>query len=218
MRFHLELRLFLTAILTSEISAFSAATRLSLSEARATVESLLPTMQSFECNVELNDPELGQALERVKEAAIASDKIFDPEAVAGTWRVVHAPHLDFLSNFALTKFPTIEYYLTGDGKMASSVQYRSNIFGEGWLNTAGYYRVEESTGNVRIVFDKTWWNIGLSPRPTPPEEGDFPQLIQSLGEIGFMENLSFFPIEYVDEKLAIFKFFGFAITAANWQV
>ena len=145
--------------------------------------------------------------------------------VAGTWRVVHAPHLYFLANFALAKFRPIEYRLTGNQEMAASVQYRSLLGNfRGWLSTSGTYDMESTTtGNgkpgvlVRIVWDKCWWNIGEKSRPTSPQDGDFANIIQFLGMIGFIELLSFFPIRYVDDELAIFTFFGLRITAAKCE-
>ena len=179
-------------------------------EPRILVHRLIPSAAQ-----ELNDPDLGNALERLREASRLTDTTFEPKAVAGRWRVVHAPHLAFLSKFVLCKFQPIEYYLTSDGRMAASVRYKSSIFGEGWLSTAGYYTTEGST--VRIVWNQTWWNNSPMERPSPPEEGFQADLIQSLGEIGFIEPLSFFPIQYVDEDLAIFKFFGFTITASRFD-
>ena len=191
--------------------------------------------------IELNDSELGSYIsnllsiclqeeesnQNANSGAFASNNFrsFEPVQVAGTWRVVHAPHLWFLAKFALAKFRPIEYCLTADGTMASYVRYQSFVGDyQGWLCTSGTYRLdEENNGDlnnqqpplVRIVWDKCWWNIGNTERPTVPEKGDFATWIQELGMIGFIEPLSFFPILYVDDKLVVFSFFGLQITAAK---
>jgi len=165
--------------------------------------------------IELNDAVLGAHISDLLSEATEETKVFNPANVAGTWQVVHAPHLAFLSNFVLSKFRPIEYYLEADGKIASSVRYNSFVAGYGWLSTAGYYDVDPQNGNVRIVWDRCWWSTGYLDRPTPPEDGFLAPLIQSLGMIGFLEGLSFFPIGYVDETLATFYFFGLRITATK---
>ena len=166
----------------------------------------------------LNDPTLGKCIDQLLEesSSIPETKVFDPISVAGCWQVIHAPHLAALSNFALSKFRPIQYYLTDDLKMASSVRYNSFVFGYGWLSTSGYYEIDtENNGNVKIVWDKAWWNPEFLDRPTPPEDGFLPGLIQSLGTAGFIESLSVFPIGYVDEDLVVFYFSGLKITAAK---
>jgi len=212
----LVLLLHYTAILPTTLAFSLTNNQLATpSEARTLVEKLIPTVNT------LNDPDMGKALESLQATARKEDLVFDPEAVAGKWRVVHAPHLAFLSQFALAKLQPIEYYLTPDLKMATSVRYRSNLYGEGWLNTAGYYTTtateDSPTGTVSIVWDEVWWNNKATERPTPPNEGFLAEFVQSLGTLGFFENLSFFPIRYVDNDLTIFEFFGFTITAARYD-
>lgn len=159
----------------------------------------------------LDDGTLGKWVKELESSADESTVVFDPAAVAGMWRVIHAPHISLLSKL-FARFSPIEYHLTSNLKMTSCVKYTTGD-AAGWLCTAGFYTVEPSSGNVKIVWDQAWWNVEERDRPTPPEQGIFPATIQKLGEIGFIEPLSFFPVKYVDQDFAIFQFFGFTITA-----
>ena len=161
----------------------------------------------------LDDSNLGDFLKTLESTADESNLRFDPKEVAGMWRVIHAPHIEFLSKL-FAQFTPIEYHLTPDLKMTSCVKYTTSMANtSGWLCTSGFYTVEASTGKVKIVWNKAWWNADERERPTPPEEGTFAAIIQTLGKIGFIEPLSFFPVKYVDKDFAIFQFFGFTISA-----
>eukprot|EP00977_Amphora_coffeiformis_P022439 scaffold10861_cov180-Amphora_coffeaeformis.AAC.26 len=161
----------------------------------------------------LGDGNLGNFLKTLESTTDESNLRFDPKEVAGTWRVIHAPHIEFLSKL-FARFSPIEYHLTPDLKMTSCVKYTTSVGGaSGWLCTSGFYTVEVFTGNVKIVWDRVWWNADERERPTPPEQGSFADVIQILGKIGFIEPLSFFLVKYVDKEIAIFQFFGFTISA-----
>ena len=161
----------------------------------------------------LDNPVVGKWVKELESTTEKSTLQFDPKTVAGMWQVIHAPHIAFLSKL-FAKFSPIEYHLTEDLKMTSCVKYTTSTGGaSGWLCTSGYYMTELDKGIVRIVWDKVWWNAAERQRPTPPEDGIFPGTIQRLGEVGFIEPLSFFPVKYVDDQFAIFQFFGFTITA-----
>lgn len=183
-----------------------------LDEARQRISDIIGSNGGI---IKLDDGILGASIDDLLAEATDKNKIFNPENVAGTWRVVHAPHLAFLSNIVLAKFNPIEYHLSTDGKMASSVRYNSFIAGYGWFCTSGSYHIDPTNGNVRITWDKCWWNTEYLARPTPAEEGTWPSLIQSIGMVGFIQRLSFFPIAYVDNDLVTFYFFGFSITACR---
>ena len=180
--------------------------------ARSSVRTQIRNYIRGNGTIGLDDSTIGEFLKTLESTADESTLRFDPKEVAGSWRVIHAPHIAFLSN-VFAQFAPIEYHLTQDLKMTSCVKYTTSIGGAtGWLCTSGFYTVEPSTGNVKIVWDKTWWNVERE-RPTPPEEGIFSTFIQKLGEIGFIEPLSFFPVKYADKDFAIFQFFGFTISA-----
>jgi hypothetical protein len=172
----------------------------------------------------LDDAVVGRLLKELQSTPErANHRSFDPQRVAGTWRVIHAPHLAVLSKVVQATFSPIEYHLTKEGHMAASVQYALPLAKlAGWLCTSGYYYVDDdtveatsagSTTVVQIVWNRAWWNADRRVRPTPPEEGLFPTSIQRLGMLGFRKSLSFFPVDYVDEEIAIFRFLGLHITA-----
>jgi hypothetical protein len=168
----------------------------------------------------LDDAVVGRLLKELQSTPErANHRSFDPQRVAGTWRVIHAPHLAALSKVVQATLSPIEYHLTKEGQMAASVQYVVPMAKlEGWLCTSGYYdyTVEATTPGttvVQIVWNRAWWNADRRARPTPPEEGLFPASIQRLGMLGFRKSLSFFPVDYVDEEIAIFRFLGLHITA-----
>jgi hypothetical protein len=191
---------------------------------------------------QLDDDNVGDLIQQLLHTTTSQPRVldldFDPKTVAGTWKVIHAPHIVWLSNVLLlgtTKFGPIEYHLTVNQQITSCVKYttttttipfwnrRHSQSSGGWLCTSGYYTNDsddcDTTTNdnsntvVRIVWDMVWWNTEPYERPTPPNEGSFPNSIQGLGTLGFVEPLSFFPVLYVDEQFVVFQFFGLTITA-----
>ena len=163
---------------------------------------------------------LGGAVKELLSDAPTPKPIVDFGNVQGTWRVVHAPHIDTLSSIALTTFDPIEYRISADGGIASYVRYNSKIFGAGWLCTDGTIAnvAEAARPEVRIVWDRVWWQIGGAPDapPTDPDaEGAaaLRDVVQAVGKAGFIEPLSVFPVRYVDEELGIFNFQAFTVTA-----
>jgi hypothetical protein len=126
----------------------------------------------------------------------------------GTWQVIYAPHIRILEKFTFTTYD-VSYSFRNDGTMVSYVRYASPLFQSGWLNTAG--RVERVTDVVcRVVWDQIWldWNSEAQ-GPSGASETDahvLPGLIQSVGERGFVEGVSRFPVLYLDDDLCVFEF------------
>lgn len=181
--------------------------------ARSTVRTQIRNYVQASGTTGLDDRRIGELVKALESTADESTLRFDPKEVAGMWRVFHAPHIESLSKF-FVRFSPIEYHVTKEMEMTSCVKYVTSLGGaSGWLCTSGFYTVEPSAATVRIIWDKAWWNSDERERPTPPGQGIFPDLIQSLGKIGFIEPLSFFPVKYVDKDFVIFQFFGFTISA-----
>ena len=139
---------------------------------------------------------------------------------AGVWRVVNAPHIDTLSSLALTRFDPIEYHIGADGSIASFVRYDSRLFGKGWLCTDGTVSNCEQflqKPQVRIVWDRIWWAPRDSTRPPRPDEGALADIVQTLGKLGFVEELSVFPVRQFlpQEGVAAFNFQSFTVTTAK---
>ena len=160
-----------------------------------------------------NDAALTAAVKQLVAEAPTPHKV-DFLSTSGRWQVVNAPHIDTLSAFALTSFSPIEYILTPEGGISSFVRYRSNIFGTGWLCTDG--SIENVAGTipkVKIVWDRIWWSPTDSDDPPTFEEGALSALVQAIGQLGFIEDLSIFPVRFVGEDLAVFNFQSFTVTA-----
>ena len=201
----------LTLCVAASTALVAPLTARSRSEARTQIRDYLQELTGNN----LDDERLGGLLSRLESTADDEGTLqkFDPKAVAGMWQVIHAPHIAFLSKL-FARFSPIEYHLTEDLKMTSCVKYVTSTGNtSGWLCTSGYYTVQPEKGIVKIVWDTAWWNADQRDRPTPPGEGVFPTTIQKLGEVGFIEPLSFFPVKYVDNDFCIFQFFGFTISA-----
>ena len=113
---------------------------------------------------------LGEHIKDVLRDVPAYSKPVDFASVAGTWRVVHAPHIDTLSQLALTTFDPIEYVIAADGSITSNVRYSSKLVGSGWLCTDGTIEnvVGESTPMVKIVWENIWWAPTELRRHRPP--------------------------------------------------
>ena len=204
---------FLSSLLVSAVALVPPTANHRL-DARAQIRNYIQGEQGIAAPPALDDERLGKLISRLLESTGDQSTLqFDPKAVAGMWRVIHAPHIAFLSKL-YARFSPIEYHLTEDLNMTSCVKYVTSVGNaSGWLCTSGYYTMEPEKNLVRIVWSRAWWNADKRDRPTPPEQGRYPATIQRLGEIGFIEPLSFFPVKYVDEEFAIFQFFGFTITA-----
>ena len=130
------------------------------------------------------------------------------EFAKGKWRVCYAPHIRILEKVTLTTYDVYYEFPTPD-TMVSYVRYQSPLFQSGWLNTAG--RVESVTDNVcRVVWDQIWLDLNEEnegpSKASETEKHLFPRLIQALGEKGFAEGVSRFPVLFLDSDLCVFQF------------
>jgi hypothetical protein len=191
---------------------------LSLSCALTTSPPLARVKSRIAESVKRDDAALGDAIsELLAQSPFPGSQVNFPRT-AGTWQVVHAPHIDTLSKVALTSFDTIDYVLDGRGGITSNVRYSSPVLGSGFLCTDGTIANDPDgdTARVRIVWDRIWW----APRDEgegPPtfEEGALGPLVQSIGRAAFIEPFSVFPVRYVDDDLAAFNFASFTVAAAR---
>ena len=143
------------------------------------------------------------------------------EFAQGKWRVCYAPHIRILEKVTLTSYDVYYEFPTPD-TMVSYVRYQSPLFRSGWLNTAG--RVESVSDNVcRVVWEQIWWDWNEeSEGPSKASETEkhvLPRLIQALGEKGFAEGVSRFPVLFLDSDLCVFQFqlIGTKICATRQQ-
>lgn len=128
----------------------------------------------------------------------------------GTWQIVFAPHIRILSLLLQTRFDV--YYLFQPGnKMLSNVKYSSRLFGTGHLSTFGSYSLETQAGTqpvTKITWDRIWWDV-LDEAPSLEEEVDkhvLPGVIQAVGKAAFVEGVSVFPVQFLDDDLCVFLF------------
>jgi|EP00900_Chrysochromulina_parva_P007911 hypothetical protein len=177
----------------------------------------LPALERVRSLVAAEAPRSDGALalavkELVEEASLPA--LIDWKQVAGTWRVVNAPHIDTLSSVLFTKFSPIEYVLGPSGEIASYVRY-SGLPGTGWLCTDGTIENVADSGRptVKVVWDRIWWVPSGTTSHPAFEDGAFSPLIQALGRLGFIEDLSVFPVRFVQDDVAVFDFQSFTVTA-----
>uniref|UniRef100_A0A0G4HTV7 Plastid lipid-associated protein/fibrillin conserved domain-containing protein n=1 Tax=Chromera velia CCMP2878 TaxID=1169474 RepID=A0A0G4HTV7_9ALVE len=135
----------------------------------------------------------------------------------GVWQVAHAPHIRKLSKLLLCKLGPVEYSISQKGSQISSYcLYQSPFIGRGWLAAAGGLVREKPGGageeTVTVVFDSFRWEP-LKDRPTILRPGDGKKMkslvdvvVQKLGELTFFENLSLFPVRFLDDRLCLFDF------------
>jgi len=126
----------------------------------------------------------------------------------GQWEVFCAPHISGLSQTFGTTFDPIRYTLKEGGVLVSNVKYSSSLFKEGWLSASG--TMEASGSNtLQIHFDKFWVDFGsqsLREEHGQGEEKPWDRFVMVLGKLGFISAFSFFPVDYVDESIAVFNF------------
>lgn len=177
----------------------------------------LPALERVRSLVAAGVPRSDGALESAVKALVEEASLpalIDWKQVAGTWRVVNAPHIDTLSSVLFTKFSPIEYVLGPSGEIASYVRYYG-LPGTGWLCTDGTIEnvAESGRPTVKIVWDRIWWVPGGTTSPPAFEDGAFSRLVQGLGRLGFIEDLSVFPVRFLQDDVAVFNFQSFTVTA-----
>jgi hypothetical protein len=125
----------------------------------------------------------------------------------GTWRVMHAPHIEALASLFRVRFD-VSYTLDEADGISSDVRYEGadgSPWGDGWLSTRGRWEAIDDAA-VRIVWDEIWWTPGApAPAPSRPP-GRVADAVQALGRAGMIESVSVFPIELVDPSVCAFRF------------
>uniref|UniRef100_A0A6U0ESK7 Plastid lipid-associated protein/fibrillin conserved domain-containing protein n=1 Tax=Helicotheca tamesis TaxID=374047 RepID=A0A6U0ESK7_9STRA len=139
------------------------------------------------------------------------------QVATGTWKVVYAPHMTTMAKLGGGEFQ-VEYILRDDLTMDSHARYDFPLFKQrGYLSVSGTY------GSVndlvcRVDFDQSW----VKQLPVDEDiivEKDVPyqsitevpdsaskQVITTIGKLFFLEQVSVFPISYLDDDLCVFDF------------
>ncbi len=189
----------------------------------ASVPSPVPAVERVRSLVAAGAPRSDSTLASAVKALVADASppaVVDWKQVAGTWRVINAPHIDTLSSVLFTKFSPIEYVLGPRGEISSYVRY-SGLPGNGWLCTEGTIEnlpADDERPAVKIVWDRIWWVPGAADAPPAFEQGALGPLVQGLGRLGFIEGLSVFPVRFVQDDMAVFNFQSFTVTAQRQAV
>jgi hypothetical protein len=128
----------------------------------------------------------------------------------GTWQICFAPHIRVLSRLLQTDFDVL-YIFQPNQMLLSNVRYTSSLFGSGHLSTNGSYTLQATEAGkqvCKIKWNRIWWDVSDD---APTLEGDIdkhilPTVIQVVGKAAFVEGVSVFPVQYLDQDLCVFLF------------
>ncbi|KAG2491879.1 hypothetical protein HYH03_009831 [Edaphochlamys debaryana] len=128
----------------------------------------------------------------------------------GTWQVFYAPHIANMSSAMGTRFEPIQYRLSGSF-LVSNVKFSNPLLGDGWLS-AGGTMARKYDDAVEVMFDRFWVDLGAGNlrADLPPDAATSllsPDGVTGfLGRAAFFPQLAVFPVMYLDNDLAVFKF------------
>lgn len=128
----------------------------------------------------------------------------------GTWKVVYAPHMTTMAEIGGGSLD-VSYILSEDGTMIShAVCTFPWLWPRGCvvLSVSGTFSSVSSTV-CRVDFDRAWVTLD-SKEPYAafedvPENGS-KDIISSLGQLFFLEQVSVFPVSWLDDNLIVFDF------------
>lgn len=145
----------------------------------------------------------------IKSGLIINELIeFSPiinfDKIDGTWKVIHGPHFGILEKILNVKFEYINYIIKGN-KIETRVKYKG--WGGGELTASG--NLKFNGDDCKIKFNDFGFYPGNSEEPFAEN------VIQGISELFFFEDLSFFPIVYLDEELCTFKFPALGVKIAS---
>lgn len=127
----------------------------------------------------------------------------------GTWKVVYAPHMTSMADLGGGTLD-VSYILSGDGNMVSHAVCKFPWLPNGKviLSVSGTYG-SVSSHVCRVDFDRAWVTLDREePYATyedVPEDGS-KSIISSLGQLFFIEQVSVFPVSFLDDNLIVFDF------------
>jgi len=153
---------------------------------------------------------------------------------AGEWRVVYAPHMDFMGRILRARFSPVIYQLDNDTEntIVSHARVQLPLVGAWWLSASGTYGSvvdDEDDGDrvvARVTFDEAWvrrigeeeddnGNTASSSSSSScsyyasidhvPDSFE-KELIRRVGRTFFIEPFAIFPVSYLDENLVVFEF------------
>ncbi len=126
----------------------------------------------------------------------------------GNWKVLYAPHMTTIGNLFGGGFD-VQYILHPQGRIESHAKYNFPLIGNGFLSVSGTY---DSAGEniCRVDFDKVWIRIGNFDEPYASLDkvpgGMMKDFINAVGKAFFIEQVSVFPISFLDDNFIVFDF------------
>lgn len=127
----------------------------------------------------------------------------------GTWKVVYAPHMTTMTEIGGGSL-NVSYILSEDGTIISHAVCAFPWLPSGRvvLSVSGTFSSVSSTV-CRVDFNRAWVTLdSKEPYGTfqaVPESGS-KKLISSLGQLFFIEQVSVFPVSWLDDNLIVFDF------------
>lgn len=138
------------------------------------------------------------------------------EVAAGNWKVIYAPHMTSIAGLLGGKLD-VQYLLHNSQMMESHAKFDFPFVGRGYLSVSGTY--DSVDGNVsRVDFDKAWIKLlsssddndgnEVGPYSSLDEVPDSPvkDIINAVGKTFFIEQVSVFPISFLDNDMIVFEF------------
>lgn len=196
-------------------------------------------LDKLDTPTELNSatPALTQSVAHLCSAPAANiqiEKSNDGDLVvipSGEWRVVYAPHMDFMGKLLHGRFAPVIYHIHKDNNKSNLITSHARVelcwWGvkilQVWLSVSGSFTIDTNTapGQVlcRIVFDEAWvrdcgesdgdgksldngYYISIEDVP----DNFWKEWIRRLGKLLFVEPLAVFPISFLDDTLCVFDF------------
>lgn len=145
------------------------------------------------------------------ESSIQNPGLWDSmqPVATGTWKVIYAPHMTTMAALAGKGTLDVSYMFERNGTMRSHA-----VCDFSWLPSTVILSVSGTFGSVssevcRVDFDRAW--VTLDRKEPYPTFEDVPQdvwkeVISALGRLFFIEQVSVFPISYLDDNLIVFDF------------
>ena len=147
------------------------------------------------------------------------------------WRVVYAPHMDFMGKLVRGRFAPVIYKLKINGEsdsnssssnigtIVSHARVQLPLIGAWWLSVSGTFgydqRDDDDVVVCRVDFNEAWVRrIDNDDEPcyypnvdaVPDDSLYFKEMIRQVGRALFIDQFAVFPVSYLDGDLVVFDF------------
>lgn len=130
----------------------------------------------------------------------------------GDWRVVYAPHMDFMGNLIQGRFAPVIYDMKKDGTIVSHARVKLPWVGAWWFSVSGTFGSENEKDMCRVNFNETWvrrierGDEQPYPNVHAVPESPLKEIIRQGGSALFIDEFAVFPVSYLDDELIVFDF------------